>query len=133
LLGAVVLAAALAALRYGVIEKQLLPRDCGPAGGDSPWFCGAAWLLVESFRFQRIGWAALACGLLGFAFSWRRCAWVGWYLGFAGLVLYSPDYAAVGGLLALFTLLRPELRPERAACPGLPSGERGQAKCKPGQ
>lgn len=121
--GVAALAAALAALRYGVIEKQLLPRDCGPTGGDSPWSCGAAWLLVESFHFQRIGWAELACGILGFVFSWRCCAWAGWYLGIAGLVLYSPDYAAVGALLALFTLLRIYL----------PTSKRGQAERESGQ
>jgi len=111
LLGALLLWLALAALRYGVIENQLLPRDCGPGGGDSAWSCGFAWMLTESFRFQRIGWVALLCGVLGFAFGWRRLAWSGWFIGIAGVVLYSPDYAVPGALLAFLALLRLYLPP----------------------
>lgn len=113
LIGAALLALAAMALRYGVIENQLLPRDCGPGGGDPAWSCGMAWAVVESFRFQRLGWAALICGALAFACGWRVCAWVGWFLGVVGLVLYSPDYAAPGGLLALLALLRFYLPPRQ--------------------
>jgi hypothetical protein len=101
----VVLGLALVALRYGVIENGLLPRDCGP-GEDSSWQCGLTWLLVQSFQAQRLGWFALACGGLGFASNVRLLAWIGWLSGIAGLVLYCPDYAAVGMLLGLFVLLR---------------------------
>ncbi|GHT87351.1 hypothetical protein AGMMS49543_23180 [Betaproteobacteria bacterium] len=104
---------ALLALRYGVIENGLLPRDCGPAGGAS-WQCGLSWLLVQSFQAQRLGWLALVFGVLGFAANVRRLAWVGWLGGIAGLVLYCPDYAAVGMLLGLFVLLRGEVMAGKA-------------------
>jgi hypothetical protein len=95
------------ALRFWVIESETgLPRDCGPGGSDSPLGCGLAWLLVQSFHAQRLGILALLAGGLGFVSGSRPCAWVGWLCGVAGLVLYSPEQAAVGALLGLFVLLR---------------------------
>ena len=94
------------ALRFGVIENDLLPRSCGPGGSDSDLSCGLAWLLTQSFQAQRLGIFALVFGVLGFLGGIRLCAWVGWLAGVAGLVLYNPDYAAVGALLGLFGLLR---------------------------
>ncbi|MDR0635366.1 MAG: hypothetical protein LBF91_10375, partial [Azoarcus sp.] len=38
-LGAALFCLALAALRFGVIENGLLPRDCGPEGRDAAWSC----------------------------------------------------------------------------------------------
>ena len=105
-LGGGLLWLAFMALRYGVIENGLLPRNCGSGGMDSSLPCWLAWLLIQSFHAQRLGIFALAFGLLGFLSGLRLCAWVGWLVGVAGLVLYSPDYAAVGALLGLFTLLR---------------------------
>ena len=93
-------------LRFGVIENGLLPRDCGPNGSDSGLSCGLTWLLTQSFHAQRLGIVALAFGVLGFLAGLRSCGWIAWLTGVAGLVLYSPDYAAVGALLGLFTLLR---------------------------
>lgn len=99
---------ALLALRYGVIEADLLPRDCSGGADAAPaWQCSLKWLLVHSFLDQRVGWLSLATGGLAFALSCRRLAWVGWLSGIAGLVLYSYDPAAVGVLLALFVLVRP--------------------------
>lgn len=120
ILGAALLGLALAALRFGVIENGLLPRDCGPGGADAAWSCGLAWLLVQSFRLQALGWLALFAGTLAFLFTWRRLAWAGWFAGVAGLVLYCADPAAVGVLLALFTLLR--RRPPLAAADDAPAG-----------
>jgi hypothetical protein len=94
------------ALRYGVIENDLLPRGCGPGGSDSSLSCWLTWLLTQSFLEQRLGIVALVFGVLGFLGGIRLCAWIGWLTGIVGLVLYSPDYAAVGALLGLFTLLR---------------------------
>ncbi|MDR2925326.1 MAG: hypothetical protein LBU76_05185 [Azoarcus sp.] len=114
-LGAGLLCLALLALRYGVIENGLLPRDCGPNGRDSGLSCGLTWLLTQSFRAQGLGIFALLFGALGFLASIRLCGWLGWFGGVAGLVLYCPDYASVGALLGLFALLRiyaPERRPQ---------------------
>lgn len=96
----------LMALRFGVIEKDLLPRDCNTFGGDSGLSCGVTWLLTQSFHAQRLGIFALVFGALGFLGGLRICAWIGWFVGVAGLVLYSSDYASVGALLGLFALLR---------------------------
>lgn len=129
LLSALILGLALLALRYGVIEKGLLPRDCGPTGSDSAFSCGLTWLLVRSFRV--LGWLALVSGGLGFLFvTLRSLGWVGWLTGVAGLVLYCPDTAAVGALLGLFTLLRDQAG--RAPMPDL-LNESGRCQHEPRQ
>ena len=103
-LGAGLLGIMLIALRFGVIENDLLPRDCNTVG--SSLSCGLTWLLTQSFHAQRLGIFALVFGALGFLAGLRSCGWIGWFAGVAGLVLYSSDYASVGMLLGLFTLLR---------------------------
>jgi len=95
-----------ATLRFGVIENELLPRNCGSGGNDSSLLCWLTWLLTQSFQAQRLGIFALVFGALGFLGGIRLCGWVGWLAGVAGLMLYCPDYAAVGALLGLFSLLR---------------------------
>ncbi|MDR2032530.1 MAG: hypothetical protein LBP86_09850 [Azoarcus sp.] len=106
LLIAAALALALSALRFGVIEKGLLPRHCSLGGNGAVLPCGLTWMLIQSFQMQRLGWLALACGALGFIRGSRTLAWVGWLAGVAGLVLYCPDYAAPGTLLGLLALAR---------------------------
>ena len=69
--------------------------------------CTMKWLLVQTFHQQRMGWFSLACGGLAFVLSCRKLAWAGWLSGIGGLILYSYDTAAVGGLLSLLVLLRP--------------------------
>jgi len=96
----------LMALRFGVIENDLLPRDCSTVEGGSGLSCGLTWLLIQSFHAQRLGIFALAFGVLGFLGGLRICAWIGWLAGVAGLALYNADYACVGALLGLFALLR---------------------------
>ena len=127
---AALLGLALIALRYGVIENGLLPRDCDsdPGSDNSALSCGFAWLLLQSFQMQRLGWCALVFGALGFFFGSRRCAWVGWLAGVAGMVLYCADYAAPGALLGLFVLLR---RPVPAALHK--EAENGQRQREAGQ
>ena len=94
-------------IRYGVIENGLLPRDCAAPGDESGMACTLKWLLVQTFHQQRMGWFSLACGGIAFMLSCRKLAWAGWLSGIGGLVLYSYDAAAVGGLLSLLVLLRP--------------------------
>jgi hypothetical protein len=115
------------ALRYGVIENGLLPRDCGPGWLDSGLSCGLAWLLTQSFHAQRLGIVALVFGVVGFLGGLRQCAWAGWLIGVAGLVLYSPDYAVVGALLGLFTLLRVYAPVAPPACGSEPMAGRHDA------
>ena len=101
----VVLGAALA-VRHGLLESGVLPRDCSLTEAQSG-LCVFKTVLVQSFMQQRVGWFSLACGVLAFALGCRRLAWAGWLSGLAGLVFYSYDPAAVGGLLSLFVLARP--------------------------
>ena len=104
LLAGLVLAAIALWFRHGLLEAGLLPRDCTLA--DAPWAaCVFKDALVQTFLHQRVGWVSLVVGVLAFALSCRRLAWVGWLTGVAGLVLYSYDPAAVGGLLALLVLV----------------------------
>lgn len=103
LLGALVAALALW-FRHGLLEAGVLPRDCTVV--DAPFAaCAFKDALVQTFLHQRLGWVSLGAGVLAFAFSCRRLAWAGWLSGVAGLVLYSYDPAAVGGLLALLVLI----------------------------
>ncbi len=97
-----------AAIRYGLLENGVLPRDCGVFPAEAPFgACGFKWALVQSFLHQRIGWVSLLCGASAFFLDRRKLAWVGWFAGIAGLVLYSYDPAAVGALLSLLVLVRP--------------------------
>jgi hypothetical protein len=93
------------ALRLFAIEPSHIGHLCDPA----PWsgWCGARTALIMSFRFQEIGWAALAVGMLA---TFVRRAWLGQLalsLGLAGLVLYSYDPAVIGALLGLLVIFRP--------------------------
>jgi len=117
----------LMAFRFGVIENDLLPRGCGSGGSDSSLSCWLTWLLTQSFQGQRLGVFALLFGVLGFLTGQRLCSWIGWIAGVVGLVLYSPDYAAVGMLLGLFALLRSYAPIVSVAC------ERGQSQTGAGQ
>lgn len=104
------LALALAfALRLYAIEPSHIGHACDP----SPWsgWCAARTALIMTFRFQEIGWAALAAGI---AATLLRRAWLGQLalaLGFIGLVLYSYEPAAVGALLGALVLFRPRPGP----------------------
>jgi hypothetical protein len=100
---AAVLAAALAAMgRYYLMENDALALQCTEGAGGIlcvPW----KWL-PQVFLFDRLGLASLAAGAVGFVFRWRLLAWIGLMLGSGGIILYSYDFSAVGGLLALLTL-----------------------------
>lgn len=101
--------AAAVALRLYAIEPSHIGHACDPA----PWsgWCGARTALIMTFRFQELGWAALAVGLVA---TFVRRAWLGQLalaLGLAGLVLYSYEPAVVGALLGTLVMLRPRRGP----------------------
>lgn len=102
-----VLLATVLGVRYGLLEAGAFPLDCDEsvAEGLGAW-CTTKWLLVQSFLDQRLGWLSLACGIAAFVLRHRPLAWVGWFSGLAGLVLYSFDPSAVGALLSLLVLAR---------------------------
>jgi hypothetical protein len=92
-------------LRIFAIEPSHIGHACD-AGPWSGW-CAARTTLILTFRFQEIGWAALAAGIVA---TLVRRAWLGQLalaLGFAGLVLYSYEPAAIGALLGALVLIRP--------------------------
>jgi hypothetical protein len=103
------------ALRTFAIEPSHIGHACDPA----PWsgWCAARTALIMAFRFQEIGWAALAIGL---AATFLRRAWLGQLalaLGLAGLVLYSYEPAVIGALLGALVLFRPRRGPLPPAMP----------------
>jgi hypothetical protein len=116
LLPLLALAAAIA-MRLLVIEPSHIGHACDPA----PWsgWCAARTALIMTFRFQELGWAALAVGIVA---SFARRRWLGQLalaLGFAGLVLYSYEPAVVGALLGTLVIVRPRRGPPLPA--GLPA------------
>jgi hypothetical protein len=123
LLPLLTLAAAIG-LRLLVIEPSHLAHACDPA----PWsgWCAGRTALIMSFRFQELGWAALAVGIVA---SFVRRRWLGQLalaLGLAGLVLYSYEPAVVGALLGTLVIVRPRRGPPlRAELPaaGIASSE----------
>lgn len=119
LLPALLVLAGACAVRYGLLENGVLPRDCSlpeAQGG----LCVFKTVLVQSFLHQRLGWFSLACGALAFVLGCRKLAWAGWSSGLAGLVFYSYDPAAVGALLSLLVLARPH--------PGRDEGRKGEGE-----
>jgi exo-beta-1,3-glucanase (GH17 family)/cellulose synthase/poly-beta-1,6-N-acetylglucosamine synthase-like glycosyltransferase len=92
-------------VRYGLVEPAGLTAQCDA----EPWnnvACTVRALVVQGFVDQRIGLAALACGLV---VTWSRSlvfATLGLAGGAAGLVLYSPGPAAAGLLLAALVCVR---------------------------
>jgi hypothetical protein len=118
-----VLAAAFA-VRFFAIEPSHIGHACDP----DPWsgWCGARTALIMTFRFQEIGWAALAIGIVA---TVLRRMWLGQLalaLGFAGLVLYSYEPAVIGALLGALIIFRlpPGRRPPTGLLsPGIASSE----------
>jgi len=107
------------ALRMFAIEPSHIGHACDPA----PWsgWCAARTSLIMAFRFQEMGWAALAVGIVA---TFLRRAWMGQLalaLGLAGLVLYSYEPAVVGALLGALVVFRPRRDLPRPG-DGLPAG-----------
>ncbi|KAI5913840.1 hypothetical protein [Thauera sp. 2A1] len=106
--GVIVLTVAIG-VRYGLLENGLLPRDClAPGSPVAP--CVFKTALVQSFLHERLGWGSLALGAISFMLGCRRAAWAGWLAGLLGLVLYSYEPAAVGAMLSVLVLARPQQR-----------------------
>lgn len=95
--------AACAALRYGVMESDLLHLLC--ASSDNDPRCVLRTLAPHVFMHERVGLAALAFGSAALLFRSPAVAAMAVLAGGGGLVLYAADYAAVGLLLGLFVRL----------------------------
>ena len=98
-----VVAAALA-VRFVVIEGSMAQACISTA---PPSWCAARNSLVQFFRAEGFGYAALAAGILAHLFGGRPMAVVALIVGAAGLVLYNTGLASVAVLLGLLRLVRP--------------------------
>ena len=107
-LAALVALAALA-LRRLAIEPAAIAHACDPV----PWqgACAARSALLRTFAHQELGWAAFASGAVATLLRSSRLAHLALAAGGAGLVLYSPEPAAVGALLGLLVLARASAQP----------------------
>lgn len=104
---AALLAMAVANLaRHRLVEPAALTARCDAAPWDGA-ACTLRTLTIQTFAAQRLGWAALACGLLATLLRWRVLAWAALAGGSAGLVLYSAALAAPAALLGVLVLARP--------------------------
>lgn len=97
-----VVAAALA-VRFIVIEGQMAQACIAMS---PPSWCAARHSLVQFFRAEGFGYAALAAGILAHLFGGRPMAIVALIVGAAGLVLYNTGLASVAVLLGLLRLVR---------------------------
>jgi hypothetical protein len=106
-LAAVLCVITLASLaRYRLVEPAALTAHCDAAPWDGT-ACTLRTLTIQSFAAQRLGWAALLCGLLATLLRRRALAWAALAGGSAGLVLYSAALAAPAALLGALVLARP--------------------------
>lgn len=92
------------AVRHWVIEPAAIAHACDPA----PWqgWCAARTAIIRTFVHQEIGWFALGAGV---AAALLRRRWLGQLAlvsGCVGLVWYSYEPSAVGGLLGALVLAR---------------------------
>lgn len=101
----VVVLAAASFARHGLVEPVELTHRCDADHWDGA-ACTVRTLVVQAFAAQRLGWTALACGLLATVLRWRVLAWVALGLGSAGLVLYSAALGAPAALLGALVLAR---------------------------
>ena len=97
-----VVAAALA-VRFIVIEGQMAQACIAMT---PPSWCAARNSLVQFFRAEGFGYAALAAGILAHLFGGKPAAIVALIVGAAGLVLYNTGLASVAVLLGLLRLVR---------------------------
>lgn len=97
-----VLAAALA-VRFIVIEGTAAQACIAAA---PPSWCAMRHSLVQFFRAEGFGYAALAAGLLAHFGGGRVMAVAALIVGAAGLVLYNTGLASVAVLLGLLRLVR---------------------------
>ncbi|WP_085317898.1 hypothetical protein [Derxia lacustris] len=108
---AVVAAAVAAALavRYGLMQNDELAVAC--ARQAEGLACDARAAFPQLFMENRLGWLALAAGVLAFVFGRPGLGWIAVTLGAAGLVLYCYDLSAVGAVLGGVAVLRGPLAP----------------------
>jgi hypothetical protein len=91
--------------RYRLVEPAALTARCDAA----PWDgadCTLRTLTIQVFAAQRLGWTALALGVLATLLRRRALAWAALVAGSAALVLYSAALGAPAALLGALVLVR---------------------------
>ncbi|HLU76627.1 MAG TPA: hypothetical protein VKZ48_01835 [Burkholderiales bacterium] len=101
-IGGVLVLALLA--RHLWIEPMAIGDACRVA--DTPLWCDLRAMLILSFRYNGLGYAAVVLGVLSLFMHRMGIALAGASLGVAGLVLYCYDFAAVGLALSMLALAR---------------------------
>lgn len=103
-LALLLVALAVAWLRYGVIEPGTMAQQC--AAGNGPWWCAWRQGLVWGFLHNAYGIVALLATAL--ALLWKRqwLAWLAAALGIVALQLYCFESGALAVLVGSLRLLR---------------------------
>lgn len=90
-------------LRYVLVEQEGMDLLCKQAIDSR---CALREAVIAVFTHHRLGYLSLTLALLGLLPWLRPLAWLGWFGGIAGLVLYCFDTSAPAALLALLVLAR---------------------------
>lgn len=120
-LGLLLVALAIAWLRYGVIEPGAMAQQC-PAG-HGPWWCPWRQALVLGFLHNVYGIAALVATVLTLLSKRPWLAWLAAALGIVALQLYCFESGALAALVGCLRLLRLQAN---ALPPGGPHRHRQQ-------
>lgn len=104
LLPAAILGGLFAWGRFALVEpaEMIAACDAGNATGVCFWRA----MIIEVFVHQRVGWLAVAAGLLATVLRWPWLASLAVAAGVVALVLYAAEPGALGLLLGLLVLLR---------------------------
>lgn len=102
LLGALLIAALSALIRYQLIESTGWTGRCA----EQPWqgWCTLRSATIELFLQQRIGWVAALLGVLSAVTRRRDLAGIALFVASAAVALYAVEPGAFGGLLGLVIL-----------------------------
>jgi hypothetical protein len=106
---ALLVAAAILAFRFTLVESTAVSDLCGQAGG--PWWCGPRNALVHVSYWEIPGGIALAAGLVSLVWPARIAMALALVCGAWGMALYSAGLGTVGFVLGFLAALRPQARP----------------------
>lgn len=90
--------------RFALVEPAPMIAAC--EGSAMQGICFWRQIIVEVFVHQRVGWMAVAAGLLSTVLRWSWLASVAVAAGVVALLLYTAELGAIGLLLGLLVLFR---------------------------
>ena len=101
---ALVAAAAAAAVRYGLVEREDLGLLCQSAV--PPWWCGLRLLVIQAFLHDVFGLASVSLAALALARRSALAAVLAVAVGTVGMVLYGFTWSGIGVLGGALVLAR---------------------------